>query len=129
MPSKLKKKNPEPIIYFNNGLGGTLAIKSPVLLSIFQSPKLLKEFRKNPNRKYSVKEIFKLRNKDIPVKEPTIRRALADNKEFFETKKEVEIIDKKNSKTIMIINLTKFKPFSEQVFNAVEELWEEDEDE
>jgi hypothetical protein len=126
--SKLKKRNPAPIIYFNDGLGGTIAIKSPVLLSIFQSHKLILAYKKNPDKKYSVKEIFELRNKDIPVKEATIRRALADNKEFFETTKDIEIRGRKGNQTVMVINFTKLKPITEFIFNAVEEFWGDDDE-
>jgi hypothetical protein len=128
MPRKLKKRI-KPVIEFNNGLGGRLLIKSPVLLSIFQSPKIIQAYKEDPERKYSVREIFELINKNMPLKEPTVRRALSDNKEFFETTKEIDVVEKKNSKTIMVINFTKFKPFAENVFNAVEELFKEDEDE
>lgn len=113
-----------PVIYVNNAMGGTIAIRAPVLLSIFQSEEILNEFRKNPHKKYSVKEIFDMRCKEIPVKEATVRRVLTDNKMFFETTKDIEIRGKKGKKTVMVINFTKLKPISEFVFKAVEELWE-----
>lgn len=118
-----KDPDPAPVIYFNDKIGGTLAIKAPVLLSIFQSEELLKTYKKDPDRKYSVKEIYELCNKNIPVKEATIRRALTDNSMYFETGKDIDIRDKKGKKTVVVINFTKLKPIVENIFDAVEELW------
>lgn len=121
------KKTIIAIIYFNDGIGGTKVIKAPVLLSIFQSEKLMRSFCEDPEKKYSVKEIYELRNKNIPVKEATIRRCLTDNKIFFETSKEVEIRKKKGKKTVMVINFTTLKPITKYVFDAVKEIWEDEE--
>lgn len=118
---------PVPIIYFNDGLGGTLAIKAPVLLSIFQSPALLEAYKQDPDRRYSVKEIYELANKSIPVKEATVRRVLTDNNIYFETDKGVDIREDGDKKTVMVVNFTKLKPIAEYVFQAVESLWEDDE--
>jgi hypothetical protein len=127
MPNrKVKDKTPVPVIYFDNGVGGTLTIKAPVLLSIFQSEELVKAYREDPDRRYSVKEIYDLCNKNIPVKEATIRRALTDNGVFFETGKDIDIRKHKGKKTVVVINFTKLKPIAEYVFDAVQELWEDE---
>jgi hypothetical protein len=126
MPNrKVKEPDPVPVIYFNDGMGGTVAIRAPVLLSIFQSPSLIKAYKEDPERRYSVKEIFELCNDNIPVKEATIRRALTDNGIFFETGKDIDIRKKNGKKTVMVINFTKLKPIAKYVFQAVEELWKE----
>lgn len=131
MKKKKQDPIPVPVIYVDNGMGETITIKSPVLLSIFQSKDLIKEFEEDPDRKYSVKEIFEMRNKNIPVKEATIRRCLSENQLFFETKKDIDIQKKKGRKTVVIINMTKLKPLSKAVFEAVktiQEAFQEDDD-
>lgn len=128
MPNRKVNEDPTPVpvIYFNDGIGGTMAIKAPVLLSIFQSEELLKAYKKDPDRKYSVKEIYELCNKNIPVKEATIRRALTDNGFYFETGKDIDIRKNKGKKTVVVINFTKLKPIVQHVFDAVEDLWDDD---
>lgn len=113
-------------IYFEDDIGNKMEIKSPVLLSIFQSEKLLQLYKNDPEKKYSVKDIFNLRNKALPVKEPTIRHALNDNQIYFETSKDIEIRGSKGNKTVMVIIFTKLKPIVHYVFKAIEEMQKND---
>ena len=90
-------------------MGGYIEIRSPVLLSIFQSEELMHAYKQDPHRKYSVNEILSMRNKSIPVQRPSIRRTIVDNTILFETTKEVQVIGKKGNK---------------YVFEYIEKEWE-----
>ena len=124
---KQKRKWSTPFVYCDDGMGGKVFIRAPVLLSIFRSTKLIEAYKKNPERTYSVKEIFDLSNRDIPVEQSSIRKVLTDNKIFFETRKEIEVRRHRGTKTVMVINFAKLKPIAKFVFDAIEEELMEDE--
>lgn len=126
MKIRIKTERLVDPIYIYDGVGTRVEIKSPVLLSIFQSPELIKEYKKDPEKKYTVKDILKIRCSELPVKEATIRRALTDNTQYFDTQKDVEIRGKRGNKTVMVINFTKLKPIAFDIFKAVEKKWKED---
>lgn len=108
----VRKANKDRLIFteliINTG-SETIVVKSPSLLAIFQSEKLLEAFEEDPDREYSTREIFSMLNGDIPVQECTIRRILVENRVFFETSKAVDIQKKKGVKKVVVLNVTKFK--------------------
>lgn len=126
---KEEKKNRRILteLVINTG-SETIVIKSPSLLAIFQSEKLLESYEEDPDRAYSVKEIFEMLNDSIPVQECTIRRVLADNRMFFDTFKAVEIQKKKKSKRVVVLNQATFKKDTAgAAFAHVKDKWDEDE--
>lgn len=108
------KLNPE--IRFTDNQGRQRTIRAPGLVTLLQSEKLQKAYEKDPNRRYSVKDLLDMMPQKLKVDPNTMRNYFRIHIELFGSpEKRIE-----TPKTgLVVVNVRKLQPIVENIFNAI----------
>jgi hypothetical protein len=121
MPKKNNKeiKCPGRIIY-EDDMGQRAEITAPTLITLFFSDKLIQSFNKDPDREYSMKELWKLTNcvgGERPAISSVGSNVKANIKIFFR-----DTAVRPTKQGLMRVNVAKLKPIVNNIIKAVQNI-------
>lgn len=113
-----------PRIEVDDGLGNKISISAPVLRLLFWSDDLQKSYEKEPNRRYSVKDLVEMM--DPKVTQAALCRIKGETTLFVHhgTELRVEKSDKRKN-YITDVNVFALKPIVKKIFTICNELKKE----
>lgn len=115
---KEEKKIPLPgKIIFDDGFGTVHEIKASSLISLFFSNELRENFKKNPKKRYSIKELLDLAH--TPCSVSSIRSNITINTQLFNTEDISDITKNGKRKVLVKIKVAKLKPIAEKIFDWI----------